>query len=735
MPKQDVSLELYYSGAWHDIAADDKVFTQAPITIQRGLGDESGGWPRPAQIMAQLDNADDMFRTSNPVSPLYGLAGRNTPMRVSVGDSIRGIVEASSWSADQTRDFRQTPRRGKAWVDVAGGGLLQRIGGWTQPLRSALYRYVDKSGITPAEWWPMEDVDGSTQAVSAVGGSPMTPVTAVRYTLPDGSPIAPGGAPDFASGAGIPGADKLPSFVQGGTLKAPIRAVTFADGYSIDWVMQFKAGTDAGGTTSADVLSWRETGTYVHFTVNVTKDFVTVFHANGADDVTLSSTGSATATVDMYDGAPHYFSYFVHQNGGNYDAGLVVDGGAVGGFAADNFATPGAMAGTVGRPTEIEWNPGEQRGDYMPIAAGALVVWQGWQEDTQVPDVFTALNGRAGELAAVRFGRLIDEELGPGNYYVSNGYADSMPMGPQRPDSLPNLIKECITTEDAFVYDLSDELRLYFLCRADRYRQTPALTLSPTDLPALPKEVDDGKTAGNIVTASQRDGGDWTARDDTGPLGTQPPPDGVGEEKQTVNVNLSDPDAELPQVANWWLRRGTVNLPRFPQLVVNVAALDADLVADLNAIRPGNVITITGFREYTIRLHVLGWTETIGTHSRSIVFNCAADQQFQVGKYDATDSRWDLRTCTLSGAHTATATTLSVAITADEAWSATSAYDLLISGELIGVPVGGAGARGGTVGAYTQTLTGVTRSKNGIRKALPSGSEVHVYNDPGRWAL
>lgn len=724
VPKQDVALELYYGGSWHNVVTDDKVFADAPITVRQGLGDESGGWPRPAQITARLDNASDKYRTSNPESPLYGLAGRNTPMRVKVGSTVRGVVEASSWAADQTPDFRATPRRGRAWVDVTGGGQLQRIGQWTQPLRSALYRYVDKSGVTPAEWWPMEDAASAASAVSAAGGSPMTPVTTVRYTLPDGSVLPPGGAPKFAEGKGIPGSAPLPSFQGGGTLSAPVRTTTF-DGYAIDWVMQFQAGTDEGGLSSADVLRWRENGTYVMFTVNVTKNNVSVFHANAADAATLASTGSASATFDVYDGTPHHFRYQVRQSGGNYLAQLLIDSAVY--ATADNF-TPG-MTGTVGAPTQIEWNPGEQRGDYMPVAAGHLIVWASGQIGGQ-PAVFLALNGYAGERAAVRFARLITEEMGTGHYYVSSGYADSMPMGSQRPDSLPNLIKECATTEDALLFDFGTELRLYFLCRVDRYNQTPALELTPSDLTVLPKEVSDDKIAGNVVTASQREGGDWTARDDTGPLGTQPPPDGVGEEKRTVNVNLDDPEGLLPQVANWWLRRGTVDLPRFPQLTIDLNATPG-LIADVESVKVGSVITLTGFRENVIRLFVLGWTETIGTHTRTITFTCAPDQQFVVGVYDDTGKRYDLRSSTLNAAKLAGVTAMTFKQTEDEAWSTTSVpYDLFIAGERITVT--SMGARSGS-GPWLQAAT-VVRSVNGISKDLPTGAEVHIAT-PGRWAL
>jgi hypothetical protein len=727
MAKQDIAFELFYDGAWHDLVTDDDVLDRAPVVIRRGQGSASPA-PRPAQINATLANDDDRYRTSNPESPLYGKAGRDTPTRVKVGGVTRGLVDAKSWACDQTPDFRRYPRRGSAWTDFLGGGVLQRINGWTQPLHSALYRATKLSGVTPAEWWPMEDVAGSAAATSAAGGRPMTPVTVVQYTLPDGSPIAPGGAPQFGQGAGVAGSDLLPSFQQGGTLRGPIRSTTF-DGYAIDWVMQFQTGTDEGGTTSADVLSWRESGTYVRFTVNVTATSVTVFHANGADDAILSFTGSAVASLNPYDGAAHHYRYQVRQDGGSYSATLYVDGGATVVAVADNF-TPG-MTGTVGRPTQLDWNPGEDRGDYMPTAAGHLIVWPSGQLGDQ-PAVFDALNGRAGELAAIRFSRLLTEEgiL----HYVSNGYADSARMGPQRVDTLANQLTEIATTDDALIYDYRIEARVYFLARADRYNRTPALELVPEDLPGLPREVVDDLPVHNLVTASQREGGEYTVEDATGPLGTQASPDGVGQEQQTVDVNVFDETDDLPQVANWWLRRGTVDLPRFPQVTVNLAVLSPSKLAEVEAVDVGDVLTIVGFRENVIRLHVLGYTETIGQTSRRIVFNCAPDQQFAVGAYDSTATRYDLATCTMSTAAAPTATTLALAITDDEAWSQTSAYDLLISGELVGIPVGGMGARAGTAGAYTQAATGVSRSKNGIRKTLPAGASVRVAT-PGRYGL
>jgi hypothetical protein len=238
----------------------------------------------------------------------------------------------------------------------------------------------------------------------------------------------------------------------------------------------------------------------------------------------------------------------------------------------------------------------------------------------------------------------------------------------------------------------------------------------------------------NVVTAAQRDGGEYTATDSTSSMGTQAPPNGRGEYKQRKDVNVADEPTGLLQQAYWWLNRGTVDLPRFPQVVVNLAALGPAKRAEVEAVDVGNVIEIVNYRENVIRLHVLGYTEVIGKSdaSRSIAYNCAPDRQFQVGVWDSTTSRWDLKSCTMSSAAGPTATTLTLAIADDEQWSTTHAYDLKISGELIGVPAGGMGARTGT-GPYQQVITGAVRSKNGIRKTLPAGAGVHALS--GRWAI
>ncbi len=721
MSKNDVIVELFYDGVWNDITAEDEVFTEQPITIIQGQSDELGGL-RPAQITMRLNNVTDKFRITNPMSPLYGKVGRNTPLRVTVDGQVRGIAEVNSWLCDETQDFRRSPRRGKAWCDITATGVLARVNKWRNIIRSPLYRYILNNGVVPAEYWPMEMPSGSATAPSANGGYAMSPVTQARYTLGDGSVIPPGGAPNFGDGNKIPGSDPLPNFQGGGTLQGVVRTGTYS-GYALDWVMQFDAGV-ADGSTSVDVLNWSESGTYVNFLVNVTNSSVSVFHSNSNDWSGLSSTGSCSIPLNVFDGSPHHYRYQVSQDGGNYLAQLYIDSFYV--DTADNFGSP--MVGTVGQPKVIDWNPAETVSDAMPAAAGHTIVWPDGSGGAQ-PPVVNVLNGYAIERADQRMTRILFDEEGI-NFGVVGTAFDSAQLGPQKSDTLFNIINEIRITEDGLVYDDIDTLGILFKLRTTRYNQSPALSLYLADLPKRPLEVESSTDVFNVVTVQQRGGGEATARDDTGPLGTQSPPDGIGEEKQDINVNLYDPAENLIQQANWWLRRNTVNLPKYPQFT-----LDLNAVPSINLINVfvGSVIEIIDLNYDTVRLFVLGWTEVVGTHSRKITFNCKPDQQFNIGEYDSTATRYDLTTCTLNGDHAPNATTLTFAITDDEAWSSTQAYDLFISGELIHIPIGAMAARTGS-GPYAQVATGVFRSANGVTKTLPDGSAVRV-STPGRWGI
>ncbi|MFJ2909352.1 hypothetical protein ACIO8F_07940 [Streptomyces sp. NPDC087228] len=73
--------ELLLGGVWTDITRD--VYTREPISIVHGTSSE-GAQPDPASCSLLLNNEGGRYSPRNPLSPYYGLIGRNTPVRVTV---------------------------------------------------------------------------------------------------------------------------------------------------------------------------------------------------------------------------------------------------------------------------------------------------------------------------------------------------------------------------------------------------------------------------------------------------------------------------------------------------------------------------------------------------------------------------------------------------------------------------------------------------------------------------
>lgn len=69
-------LELYYSGAWHDVTVD-----LADIGVKIKRGRTGTGHADPQTMEVTLDNADGRYSPRTPTSPLFGLIARGTPIR------------------------------------------------------------------------------------------------------------------------------------------------------------------------------------------------------------------------------------------------------------------------------------------------------------------------------------------------------------------------------------------------------------------------------------------------------------------------------------------------------------------------------------------------------------------------------------------------------------------------------------------------------------------------------
>lgn len=702
MAEQSVAVELFYDGVWNNLVTSADVLEGNQITITRGQGDESAS-PRPAQIALSLNNDDDQYRTSNPESPLYGKAGRNTPIRVKVGTSVRGIAEASSMSPDQDLSFNPTLGRGRAWVDVEAGGLLQRIGQWTDALRSPMYRQIS-SYTSLTGYWPLEDPSGSTvlsQRVASAGQGFTT------------------GTVNLAGVPGAAGSEPNPTLGTDGSINGYFRTPS-GNGFQVCWVMKLEHAPPGGGGYNTVLRfidstgrTWAWNASSANFKIDVTD----------SDGTLLETSTASYGSLDTTEWVRYRLKVTVSGSTITYEPAWYPQSSLLITGWTDTFSSSATGRPRFWQATFNSTTDGAAYGHVFAVTDTSLDLTGGF-------DAYRAFDGYTGETAGARFTRLTGE-LGIPSSKVGTS-ADSFPMGAQKADTFPNLLKEIVATEDGLVFDDIDAIGLVFLLRNARYNQTPALALNATDLPALPREVTDDLDVHNVVTVTDRAGGDATATDDTGPLGTADPPTGVGIYRQTIDVNTYTPQTDLPLLADWWLYRGTVDLPRYPTVTVDLNAKPS-LVTAANAVDIGSVITITGYRENVIRLFVLGWTEVIGTHSRTITFTCRPDQQFYVGEWDDGLVRWDSASSEVKAGVNSTNTSITFRTTnVNDIWDTTAEpYDVFIGGERLTVTTMGAASL--VSGAYDQAAT-VVRSVNGVSKSLAAGTKIHIAT-PGRWAL
>ncbi|MFK4096732.1 hypothetical protein [Streptomyces anthocyanicus] len=87
--------ELYYDDTWNTVTG---LRQTSPITVTRGLTSESSSEAEPTTCTCDLGNRDNRYSPRNPMSPLYGKIGRNTPFRMGydVGSPWARIQQGSS---------------------------------------------------------------------------------------------------------------------------------------------------------------------------------------------------------------------------------------------------------------------------------------------------------------------------------------------------------------------------------------------------------------------------------------------------------------------------------------------------------------------------------------------------------------------------------------------------------------------------------------------------------------
>lgn len=142
-------IEIRTGTVWTDITADVK--TADPVTHARGIRN-SGTSADPATCPLKIDNKDGTYSPRNPMSPYYGLIGRNTPVRVWLpggshfldldGQPSTHATAPDTAALDITGDLDLRIEAAASWYQA---GARTLIGKWetTGDQRSYLMRLQD----------------------------------------------------------------------------------------------------------------------------------------------------------------------------------------------------------------------------------------------------------------------------------------------------------------------------------------------------------------------------------------------------------------------------------------------------------------------------------------------------------------------------------------------------------------------------------------------------------------
>jgi hypothetical protein len=700
-----VTTELYYSGGWHDITA----YVHATTTLQwsRGLTREQLG-DTPRSGSATLNVRDGVINPFNPASALYGVAGRNTPIRLMRSGTILWTGTVADWTPSWT--IRPvTATTGDKTIATTWSGSLSQLGRGHKPVLPAIRRAIAAAG--PVAYWPLADGGGSTA------------VTTVASGLPAGTPMVAVKAMDWADLAGPAGAARADRYVsiwkdsaRGGSARARLTTVS-TDHYEIECWLNVTYG--AGALPATDILSWSTTGTPINrWRLEISDDEyfggtpglvrIVVWYC---DDIATNSWSGYHQEFSQDEW--HHVRITVRQLGtGFMEVGIYADDDSYIDDEAYSTDSVGAVQ-TIDIGTDL-YQYWDGTDGIVSVAMAHLAVY-----DQAAGDQTSAGTGFSGELAAVRFARLCDEF---GIEHDLIGDADTTrAMGPQPEGELLDLLRECVRTDIGLLFGGRQTQKLVMRTGRSLYRQTPALAFTMTQLvPPLELTFGDA-TARNDVTAARVDGETRRVTVDTGPMSTQEPPDGVGRYDTQLDTNPATADMLLHD-AGMLATRGTVAGPRITTITVNVDAQPA-LAADLDTLEIGDLITIDDLpvdvHPDTARLIVTKITNTMPTSKhRKVTIETVPGTPYDMGEYDNSDSRYDVVGSTLAAGRTATETTWSIASTG-ALWSTTATpYDWLVAGERVTVTAM-AGA------ASPQTAT-VTRSVNGVSKEQAADTPIRL---------
>lgn len=603
-----VTVELYLNGSWTAITSYVRLDPGIDITF--GLQSESAGVADACACTLVVNNTDGRFTPRNTAGAYYPYLKRNTPLRVKVGTTVRFVGEVSEFPA------RWNENEKVAWTPLTASGVLRRLQ-HAKSLESTLttaIKYLAASNGDITGYWPVEDAGGATSVASALtggqaGGISGSPVFDAVDLSAGTHNVATWGA---ASGTFFPTAATSTAFTAGCYVQLPATGA-LTGGEEI-----FRA--EVNGTAA----SWR----VLYSPGSGGGIFVQVLDVFGTE--ILASSG-----IYGLDGLTFYIKLQCSNSGSDVswalstlDAGTTESGTLVGyQIGAPSAAKIGK--GTIAIPSDAG------------IAIGHVVL--GTSNTALFHNTFdNGRSGYAGESVDARMSRLATQYGIPITVYA--GATAPTEMGAQPDGSFLDVLRAAEKADaGGILREAIDAIELAYITRRGRYNDQRALLSLDYSLGHLipPLEpTDDDQTLRNQVKANRDGGSSGLAELTTGALSSAAYPTGVGPYpfEDTYAVYTDD---QLPYLASWLLRLGTVDEARWPAVTIDLVA-NPSKVGNVEAVRPGWRLEITNLPAIagtsTAKLQVVGWKEHISSHQRTVTMICTPGSVWEV--FELNDSTY-----------------------------------------------------------------------------------------------
>ncbi|GAA5119134.1 hypothetical protein [Haloechinothrix salitolerans] len=575
-------------------------------------------------------------------------------------------------------------------VPIEAAGMLRRLGQGEKPLNSSLFRDLSNKDNVPL-YWPLETGSDTTIFPAATGGG----------NLRIFGDVSPGAFSDLDA------SDALPTF-NAGSVRGSV------DTYSPELdqrLMAVISVPENGVSADGHLLEAVTNGSAHQWIISISTSGSLRLRVWDGDGASLHDSGFVSFELNGKSGLL-WLSWETNGSDIDWSVGFLEVGEDVAGFI------DGTLTGED--YDRLTWlRAGTYTNDLGGLAIGHLSLLNGNIHGAFWDTASSSLRAWSGETAGDRIVRLCGEEGIP--LRVIGDMSDTAAMGPQRIDTLLNLLDEAAKVDMGILVDDRDAIRLLYRARSDLYNQDVALSLDYAggEVASTLEPVPDDQLTRNDVTVKRPKGGSYRAVLATGPMSVA----AVGLYDTAPEINVAS-DNQLADQAHWRLHLGTVDEPRYPQIVADLTATPSKVDA-ATSVFVGDRVQVTNPPSWeppdTIDQLAQGGTEKLTPHRHTIGLNCSPASPWSVVVVGTT--KVDTAGSELDADISDSATSMDVRTTVGEDWTTDAAQfplDVELGGEEM--TISGIGAATGGVQTFTISARGV----NGITKSHSAGDAVRI---------